>query len=243
MAARRSASRSSATAAMPAASPVAARWIIDASGRAASIARRLDARRVLDDTLVAFVAELQPSRAGDLDSRLIVEAAADGWWYSALTPSGARTVAFLGDRDLLDLRALRTGPGFAAHLASTDHLARRLAAHGYALSGRPRATSAASGRLEPCAGPGWVAVGDAALALDPLSSQGIFHALYTGLRGGEAIADALDGDDAAVTAYRARVAAIRAGYLHNRVAAYASEPRWADQPFWRRRRSAVRARR
>lgn len=116
------------------------------------------------------------------------------------------------------------------------HLAPRLDVHGYALAGRPRATSAASGRLVPWCGPGWLAVGDAALSLDPLSSQGIFHALYTGLRAGEAIADALDGHDAALAAYDHRLFEIRAAYLHNRAAAYAAEPQWADQPFWCRRR-------
>jgi len=33
-------------------------------------------------------------------------------------------------------------------------------------------------------GEGWLAAGDAALSLDPLSSQGLFKALYTGLAGG-----------------------------------------------------------
>jgi flavin-dependent dehydrogenase len=194
---------------------------------------------VLDDALVAVVAELHPSRAGDVDSRLVIEARPDGWWYSTLTPSGARIVAFLADRDLIDLRDLRSPAGFEARLATTAHLASRLRAHGYHLAGAPRATAAASGHLVPCRGTGWLAVGDAALAPDPLSSQGIFHALYTGLRGGEAIADALDGNDAGLAAYEHRLAAIRAAYLRNRAAAYASEPRWADAPFWSRRRAGA----
>jgi flavin-dependent dehydrogenase len=218
---------------------IAARWIIDATGRSASVARQLGARRTQDDALIALVAELRPSLPGDRDSRMIVETAPDGWWYCALTPSGARAVGFVGDHDLLDLGALRSRAGFDARLAATQHLAPRLAAHGYTLCARPRTTAAATSHLVPCHGPRWIAVGDAALAFDPLSSQGIFHALYTGLRGGEAVADALDGRGNALTMYDHRLATIRTAYLRNRAMVYAGEPRWAGHPFWRRR-SALR---
>jgi hypothetical protein len=41
-------------------------------------------------------------------------------------------------------------------------------------------TAAHSTVLKPCAGDGYLAAGDAALALDPLSSQGLLNALFTG---------------------------------------------------------------
>lgn len=216
---------------------VEAGWLIDATGRRAAIGRGLGAGRERADGLIAYVGELhrRGGAGGDRDSRLVIEACADGWWYSALSPDGTRTVAFLTDRDLVDPRAWLSPEGFQAGLAATVHLAPRLAAHGYALAGRPRGVSAASGHLAPWCGPGWLAAGDAALAFDPLSSQGIFHALYTGLRAGEAIADALGGDGAALEAYDRRLDEIRAAYLRNRAAYYAAERRWARRPFWRRR--------
>lgn len=216
-----------------------ARWIVDATGRRALAARRLGARRVRDDALVAMLAEFRAPHGGDRDSRLVIEACRDSWWYSALTPSGKRIVGLLADPDLTDLRAAGTPAGFEARLATTVHIAPRLRAHGYALAGGPRSTSAAGGCVAPWRGPGWIAVGDAALAFDPLSSQGIFHALYTGLRGAEAVAAALDGNDAPLADHDRRLAEIRAAYLHHRAAVYASEPRWADQPFWRRRSAAA----
>ena len=48
-----------------------------------------------------------------------------------------------------------------------------------------RRASARSEALDSCCGTDWCAVGDAAAAFDPLSSQGIFNALYTGVRGAE----------------------------------------------------------
>jgi flavin-dependent dehydrogenase len=217
---------------------VDAAWLVDATGRGAALGRRLGARREHADALVAFAGVLQPRGSADEDSRLIVEACADGWWYSALCPGGARVVAFLTDRDLADARAWLSRAGFEARLAATVHLAPRLAAHGYALTGRPRGVSAASGHLAPWRGAGWLAVGDAALAFDPLSSQGIFHALYTGERAGRALAAALGGDESELAGYDRRLTEVRAAYLANRAAYYAAEPRWADRPFWRRRASA-----
>ena len=49
---------------------------------------------------------------------------------------------------------------------------------------------------------GWLAAGDAATAFDPLSSQGLMHALSSGMVGGEALARHLDGDDAAMSEYQ-----------------------------------------
>jgi flavin-dependent dehydrogenase len=215
-------------------------WLLDATGRPASIARRHGATRIAEDTLIAFFARMRPSpaRARDDDSRTLIEARPDGWWYSALVPSRERIVAFVTDRDLVDARTMLTPDGFSRRLSETEHVRAQLEAHGYAVSGRPRGADATSGRLDAFAGRGWLALGDAALAFDPLSSQGIFNAIYTGLHAGRALAAWLDGDPTALDAYAARLTEIHRAYRDNHRTFYAHEPRWPDHPFWRRRRSA-----
>ena len=106
---------------------------------------------------------------------------------------------------------------------------------GYQLHGRPCGTGAGSMRLDRFVGDGWLAVGDAAISFDPLSSQGMLNALYTGLRGGQALARALLGDHAGIAGYTERLEQVYGAYLRNRLAFYAAEPRWADHAFWRRR--------
>jgi flavin-dependent dehydrogenase len=83
-----------------------------------------------------------------------------------------------------------------------------------------------------------VAAGDAAVSFDPLSSQGIMTAMYTGMRAGQALAAHLDGDAGALDAYAARVDEVYAAYLRGRLEVYAYETRWPDRPFWVRRRPA-----
>src|SRR6185369_6589717 len=175
---------------------------------------------------------------GDADTRTMVESAPDGWWYTALLPCGRRVVAWLTDADLADRTALLSPGGFAARLLESPHVGARLACFGYELQGRPRGSGAGSARLDRFAGDGWLAVGDAALSFDPLSSQGMLNALYTGLRGGQALAAALAGDRAGIAGYAHRLEAVYGTYLRNRLASYAAEARWAGHPFWRRRTPA-----
>jgi flavin-dependent dehydrogenase len=164
----------------------------------------------------------------------MVEATPDGWWYSALVPTGERVVAFLTDADLVDT-ATRTTAGFCERLREARHLRCRLDGHEYRITGRPRAAAAGGSRLERFAGEGWVAVGDAALAFDPLSSQGLLCALETGSRAGRAIDRALAGDTEPLTDYPRAVGRIDSAYREGLAACYAAERRWLGRPFWRRR--------
>jgi flavin-dependent dehydrogenase len=148
------------------------------------------------DRLVAFYARFLPSGSAphDEDSRTVVEAAPDGWWYTTLVPSGERVVAFLTDNDLADRVALRSASGFTDLLGESRHLDHLLTSHGYRPDGNPRGADAGTARLNRFGGPGWLSVGDAALSFDPLSSQGILNALYMGMKAGQAIARSMSGD-------------------------------------------------
>jgi flavin-dependent dehydrogenase len=217
---------------------VRAQWLVDATGRRGVVARQLGVRRVAVDTLVAVYAVMSPTRDErplDSDTRTLVESVPEGWWYTVLVPGGRRTLAWLTDADLLRGKPWQEAKWFGSSAGRTRHLGPLLDRHGYALVNPPRCTSANSSRSELWCGPGWIATGDAALALDPLSSQGLLNALESGLRGGVAIADTLFGDQTAVTRYSDALAAIWATYIRNRLTFYRMERRWAGWPFWDRR--------
>lgn len=220
---------------------VSAEWLADATGRSAAVARQHGAARVQDDALVAFYARFRPAREGDRDARTMIESAPGGWWYTALVPGGERVVAWLTDADLADRAALLTEDGFVAALAGSRHVAAALDAFGYAIAGRPRGSDAGSARLDRFVGDGWIAAGDAALSFDPLSSQGILTALYTGMRAGQALHAHLGGDAEALEAYADRLEQIHRAYAENRTVFYGYEARWADHPFWLRRMPHVAA--
>ena len=73
--------------------------------------------------------------------------------------------------------------------------------------------TACSSRAAIVAGDDWIAVGDAAAAFDPLSSQGVAWALESGLMAAQAIDGHLRGQRQAFGRYARKVAAEFTGYL------------------------------
>lgn len=214
---------------------LSARWLIDCSGRRASGARRAGAVRSSTDRLIALVARCptRPHLPADPDAVTLVESGPDGWWYTSRLPSGERVVGYLTDADDASARRARTTAGFAAMLGETTHVGARVAR--FHQPGKPRIVSAATSRLDRAAGEFWLAAGDAAMALDPLSSQGILNAMYSGMAAARAVVAHLGGDGSAVDDYRHRLDGIFTTYLKNRHQYYRQERRWPDRPFWRRR--------
>ncbi|MFY9579049.1 MAG: FAD-dependent monooxygenase [Gaiellaceae bacterium] len=211
-----------------------ARALVDATGRSAVVARRLGVRRRSFDRLIGLVGLVDRPESAAVDSNLLLEAVEDGWWYSAPLPRSRMTVAFMTDADLISSRACASASAFTARLRQAPYTTERV--QEFRLRDL-RVRSAATARLDEPSGAGWLAVGDAAEAHDPLAGIGLTKAIDSGRRGARALAAALDGDAEAKTRYAADTAASFRRYLRQRAEQYARERRWATSPFWRRRRT------
>jgi flavin-dependent dehydrogenase len=216
-------------------------FVADATGRSAHLARRLGARRVRYDRLVGAAALIAGAPASQ-DSYTLVEAVPTGWWYSALLADGRMAVAFLTDGDLLD-RSFRGPEGIGAWraaLAATGETRERVGEAAIDEADGLRILPAETSRLDRISGKGWLAVGDAAAAYDPLSSHGIGSAMASGFYAGNAIADALTeavGREDAVPAYLDLLQRAYGACLDLQRRHYGEERRWPDSPFWRRRQA------
>jgi flavin-dependent dehydrogenase len=193
-----------------------ARWTIDATGRASAIARAHGVKRVHEDALLAFFATYRSATNTDEDSRTLVESAPDGWFHTALLPNRERVVTYFTD----EKRPFDVTP--------TKHIRRILEEHRYEQSSEVRATDARTSRLEQLHGDGWIATGDAAISFDPLSSQGIVAALYSGVKAANAV---LSGG---LSEYESAIRTLWNAFLINRKSWYSVETRWRT-PFWERR--------
>jgi flavin-dependent dehydrogenase len=221
---------------------ISAAWLIDASGRAAVVARNLGVRRRRFDTQVAVVASLEQSAgvAPLQDATTHIEAEESGWWYAALLPDQRLTVTCFTDPDLLATSGVWRPDAWWRQLAASHLVWEAVSRHQYAVPERIQTVPAGSLLLPNPAGERWVAAGDAAATFDPLSSHGIGSALAGGEHAAAALASAIAGDVAALPAYAARVRTGYAKYLWLRHAYYADERRWPDAPFWVRRHSETR---
>jgi flavin-dependent dehydrogenase len=196
-----------------------AQFLLDASGRSATAAIRLGAHRHYDDATVATVTNYT-APGTDADRRTVIESGPDGWWYSICTDDLTRTVGQLTDADL---------PRLGSRPAELDRLL-----EGAVAQQEPCRIAANSGYLQPFAGERWLAAGDAALSFDPLSSQGILTAMFSGRAAADAVVARLAGRDG-FAGYVQRLETIRYSYLLNLDLHYRMEQRWPNSEFWSRR--------
>jgi flavin-dependent dehydrogenase len=89
-------------------------------------------------------------------------------------------------------------------------------------------------------GENWIRVGDAAMAVDPLSGNGIFQSLSSALQAPTVINTLLRKPERAALAQRFHQQRVEQLFLRfARIGRdfYADEQRWLDQPFWQARRN------
>jgi len=209
-----------------------ARFVLDATGRAAALSRMQGARPAGRDGLIGCYVHFQGgSEAGE---GTMIETFPDGWWYSAALPGGRRVIACMTDADILRRRGLRGPEAWMRSLGETRYIAAT------ACEARPLAAPSLHPAGSRCLTAGvdlpLLAVGDAASCFDPISSQGIVKALRSGIFAAYAVADWLcRGDDRGLARYRALIPREFAAYRRTLQHYYAMEQRWSDRPFWRRR--------
>ncbi|GEC17144.1 NAD(P)/FAD-dependent oxidoreductase [Nitrobacter winogradskyi] len=228
-----------------------ARYLVDCSGRQAVVARLLGVPTLHHGDRLFAYAQWFSCSGGDDDRYTRIEAAPHGWWYSNRLPGSEdnetrRLVVLHTDKDLPAARLAASRQGFDQLLDGSTHIARLLKAREYHPCGIIRGAPAHSQRLRDFCGDAWMAVGDAAQAYDPLSSQGIDKALRTASHAGHMIhyaltdpsqgAPKLDYRNSYIHRYDQEQRQLWQTYLSQRDFYYGIQSRWFDQLFWQRRR-------
>lgn len=197
--------------------PLRAKRLIDASGRRAVAARMLGVPRVRQVPQVAAWCIGQPlpqDHAGT--DRTLIDAGASGWWYGAILPD-RRPLAIYHCAPERANRLRRNSALWHEALTRSDVLSWHLPTA--AFDGAQLEFCDASGAFtHPVCGEGWLACGDAALAFDPIASQGLFHAL----RSAQAAAGVLLSPDetTAADSYAHEMTAVWDSYTARHAAVY-----------------------
>lgn len=206
--------------------PVHTRIVVDATGRSGRVLRLLNQPREKGVPLVALYQAARPEK-GAMMERTLIEARPDGWFYAGKLGDNRWAVGFhTHPQDAVKLYACATERSRV--VANAPHLNARLGNLVY--EGPVLSRDASSLAAVTVCEPGWFAIGDAALAFDPIAGQGLFNALRTGLAVAKAI---LAGSDAAARNYAEEIKHVASIYFERRKALYNAEPRWSDHDFWR----------
>lgn len=168
-----------------------------------------------------------------------VESLPDGWAWCARLPGGAVALQLTVDPSAVALppRA-QLGAFIRERLSNVEAALPFLDMPATEVHALAR-TSGAVCAPEVC-GANWLRVGDAAMAADPLSGNGIFQSLSSALQAPMVVHSLLNHPADAPHALRFHAERVQG--LFQRFARigrdfYAQETRWADRPFWAARRA------
>lgn len=221
---------------------VAAPVVVDAAGRTSRWLSAQQGERTLSDSLVCLF--IYGQEQGAAPATAYTESEPDGFWYTTRLPSRRRVLAFHTDHDLTVAKDLRSADALLKRASASATLSAALADAAFDEHTQVQVCAAHSSVLTFAAkmvGPeaAWLAVGDAAMSFDPLSSQGLFHALFTGFAAARAITGFRAGDNAAIDAYHRSLVPVWTSYCAHLTSVYAQERRWSNRPFWSRRHGAI----
>ena len=195
----------------------------------------VDGTLLVEDRQIAVVTAWEtPGRVVDHASSL-VEAVEDGWWYSAPLPRGRIFTGFFTDAERVAPCRRLNSESLAELVDRTEHTRARV--QGLKMATLPSVVSAkkptpARIRWRALA----FAVGDAAMAFDPLSAHGLTLAVKTACDAIEAIATHGTGGRKSFPLYYSKLEDVWHHYAARRAAYYEAEGRWPAAPYWRRRR-------
>lgn len=207
-----------------------ARFVVDATGRKRVIGKALGIAEIDHDHLMAFSSHLPKIRIPGLPHGVFVESFESGWGIvSELSEQNSVMT-------LYTTRSHEAKPDFMNYdqwprlLKDTEYLKSFLSpSENVKVMGGNANTS----RLAACAGKNWLAIGDAAMAFDPLSSHGITSGLYTANQAALAIEKGLEHTDSrGLETYADLLEKVFGGYLQQKGQLYGQEKRWQSAPFW-----------
>lgn len=210
-------------------------FVIDASGTRSLFARQRGSRKAHDDPLVCLAARFALGDAAQHVSRMThLEAVEHGWWYAARLPDNTLLLTFYTDAQTLKTKNLNQASSWHALLDEAVNTA-RLTRDTHCLDDAIRSFPAPSYCLDALHGERWLAIGDAASAYDPISSQGIVKSLANAALAADAISTRDHGDAASLDRYATTVRDEYRHYVSMRQYFYSLEQRWPDAPFWKQR--------
>jgi flavin-dependent dehydrogenase len=208
-------------------------FVVDATGRSARFAGEIGVPHAAHDTLVGVGRALAMETEDPSDQAPLIEAFEHGWWYSAPTADNRLAVVAMTDADICKRLQLAHTARWSELLQASPQTQRRVAR--LKVAGEVNVRAAHTRCLRSCCGKNWLAVGDAATSVDPISAHGIVRALRFGMHASDAIGGHFGDRRSSLGNYEALVHTEFEQNLSLRADIYRSESRWENAPFWRRR--------
>ncbi|MBL4661041.1 MAG: tryptophan 7-halogenase [Alcanivoracaceae bacterium] len=216
------------------ASSITAKFMVDATGRSGKLLNQLSIKTKIYDRLAARCVVYH--RHANNDQRTLIESTENGWWYSAEIPGNKHVIMYFSDTDLPEYKSIKSFQEFCKQLNKTTHIKNTVSNKLEARDPIVYSFCAQSTQAERVADDNWLAVGDAAIAYDPLSSQGIWQALLGAEMASNTIIKEFTNNLIDLD-YVHWISSQAKEYWKLHKGFYAQEKRWVNNQFWQRRQN------
>ena len=172
--------------------PVAARFLVDASGQSTLLGKHLGSRKVLPHLKkVACFGHFENvwRRPGDEGGYIVIVVCEEGWFWIIPLDETRTSIGLVMDERLARQTGVPMSQLLAWGIARCPVLRERTADS--AFPAETHVLADFSYRCSPYAGPGYFLAGDAATFVDPIFSTGVCMGMMSGAEAGRAIAAAV----------------------------------------------------
>lgn len=207
-----------------------AKWVIDATGKSNSVSKQFGVTRKYFEEQMAAICWLKPDES-NLDETTKIKSVFNGWWYSSKLPDNSRVVVFHGlTKDVSNY--IKNISQYLVDLNSINIIQKEVLKQDILFG--LKTTDAGVSISEKFIGDNWIAIGNAALTFDPLSSQGVFFAIYSAIKAAETIDLVEKGGDCERLReeYVSKVIAVHNKNQKSRKYFYTQELRYLHEEYW-----------
>lgn len=215
-------------------------FVLDCTGRRSMMAQQTAISRIKKDQLIGIHASIMLPSESELST---IYAVKDGWWYIAKLPSGKHLLSYFTDVDLCHRQLTHSATAFREHFLAESGLVQILQVDVDRLDFEFLGTKAAHSSLLHSPGKdSFLALGDAYMTFDPLSSQGMYNAMAMAAQAAKLLLETqlIHSLSPAVhqefyARFREMAESIWSHYEYHHYVYYSMEKRWPKEAFWERR--------
>lgn len=212
---------------------ISANYLVDATGRTSNVCRQIGAPILKHDSLMGVGLFLEGNK-GFAKFEQTIETTELGWWYTACLPSNKVITTFFTDADIISKNKLQRIENWSKHLQSTQHI-KKLLSNCHSTRADTWVRHAHTQICDTTDIDRFLAIGDAAVSFDPLSSMGIGFSISSACHAAKHIENELGYKKSTKSFFQQDIRGTFEQYLHLRKHYYQQEKRWAKATFWKRR--------
>ena len=212
-------------------------FALEATGRSRYSPLSTNRQRLFEDKHMACALRMPSDQVRSWRDHVWIESHAQGWWYLSQLPERECLVVFFTDRDLLPRTAQQRSTWLWQQWQTTQACQELFVS---SQQSEPLGVNwtwhdARMSLRHQSFGTGWIAIGDAQLALDPLSGQGIAASLRSARDAVAFLSSHSDWRQLDWPAWADTVATQYNQYRWQRIAQYRRETDYLDSTYWHRR--------